>query len=106
MAGQIVEITQPGHWLSKARGFLEVRNQGEQVGKVPLDDITTVIISVPGCSISTVLLDQLSQRNIPLVICGKNYLPSSWILPAEGNGRQFQVMQAQVKLSEPRRKRA
>ena len=106
MAGQIVEITQPGYWLNKTRGFLEVRHQGEQVGRVPLDDIDTVIISVPGCSISTILLDQLSERNIPLVICGKNYLPGSWLLPMSGNGRQFQTMMAQTRLSEPRRKRA
>lgn len=106
MASQIVEITQPGYWLNKIRGFLEVRSEGEQVGRVPLDDIATVMISVPGCSVSTVLLDQLSQRNIPLVICGQNYLPSTWTLPVEGNNRQFQIMRSQIKLSEPRRKRA
>ena len=104
--GQIVEITNPGHWLNKSRGFLEVHHDGEKIGQVPLDDITAVLISVPGCSISTVLIDQLSQRNIPLVICGPNYLPSSLILPVQGHGRQFQVMRAQAQISEPRRKRA
>ena len=106
MADQIVEITQPGYWLNKSRGFLEVHSQGSEVGKVPLDDILAVIVSVPGCSISTVLIDQLCQRNIPLVICGANFLPSSFVWPAEGYGRQFQVMAAQVELSVPRRKRA
>ena len=105
MAGQIVEITQPGYWLHKVRGFLEVRNDGEKIGQVPLDDIAAVIISVPGCSVSSVLIDQLSQRNIPFVICGKNYLPSSIIFPLNGYGRQFHVMRAQTKMSEPRRKR-
>jgi len=105
MVGQIVEITDPGHWLKKSRGFLQVQNSGELVGKVPLDDIQAVLISVPGCAVSSVLLDQLAQRNIPLVICGQNYLPASWTLPLQGAVRQFQVMQAQAKLSEPRRKR-
>jgi len=105
MVGQIVEITDPGHWLKKSRGFLQVHNSGELVGKVPLDDIQAVLISVPGCAVSSVLLDQLAQRNIPLVICGQNYLPASWTLPLQGAVRQFQVMQAQAKLSEPRRKR-
>lgn len=106
MTGQIVEITQPGYWIHKARGFLEVLNRDEQVGRVPLDDIAAVIVSVPGCSVSTVLLDEMSQRNIPLVICGANYLPSCWTLPVSGHNRQFQIMQAQVALSEPKRKRA
>ena len=105
MVGQIVEITGPGHCLKKSRGFLQVHNGGEKIGQVPLDDILTVLVSVPGCSVSSVLLDQLAQRNIPLVICGQNYLPSSWTLPVEGAVRQFQVMQAQAKLSEPLRKR-
>lgn len=105
MVGQIVEITDPGHWLKKSRGFLQVHKGGEKVGQVPLDDILTVLISVPGCAISSVLLDQLAQRNIPLVICGQNYLPSSWTLPMQGAMRQFQVMQAQAAMSEPRRKR-
>ncbi len=106
MTGQIVEITQPGRWLNKSRGFLEVSEKGGKVGQVPLDDIAAVIISTPGCSVSTVLIDQLCQRNVPLVICGKNYLPSSFTLPLQGYGRQFRVMRAQIALSEPRRKRA
>ncbi len=105
MVGQVVEITDPGHWLKKSRGFLQVHNHGEQIGQVPLDDIAAVLISVPGSAISTQLLDQLAQRNIPLVVCGKNYLPSTWTIPAQGAVRQFNVMQAQTKLSQPRRKR-
>ena len=68
--------------------------------------LPAVIISIQGCSLSTNLIDHLAQRNIPLVICGSNYLPSSFTLPVQGYGRQFQVMRAQIDLSEPRRKRA
>ena len=106
MVGQIIEITDPGHWLSKHRGFLEVRHDGEKLGQVPLDDIGAIIISVPGCSISTNLLDHLAQRNVPLVTCGQNYLPSSWTLPVQSHNRQFQIMRAQATLPEPKRKRA
>ena len=105
MVGQIVEITEPGHWLKKSRGFLQVYNSGKMLGQVPLDDIQTVLVSVPGCAVSSILMDQLAQRGIPLVICGQNYLPSSWTLPLQGAVRQFQVMYAQAHLSEPRRKR-
>jgi len=106
MPEQIVEIATPGLHLAKSRGFLQVRDKDNLVGQVSLDDILAVIVSVQGCSISTVLMDQLSQRNIMLVVCGKNFLPSSFILPVAGHGRQFQVMRAQTNLSEPRRKRA
>lgn len=106
MRGQIVEITQPGYALNKARGFLEVRHKQSSVGRVPLDDIVAIIISMPGCMISSVLIDYCCQQNIPLVICGKNYLPASITWPVHGHGRQFQIMRAQIQLSEPKRKRA
>ncbi len=106
MPEQIVEITTPGLHLAKSRGFLQVRAKDSLVGQVALDDLLAVIVGVQGCSISTTLMDALSQRNIMLVVCGKNFLPSSFILPVAGHGRQFQTMRAQMKLSEPRRKRA
>ena len=105
MVGQVVEITDPGHWLKKSRGFLQVHKRGEQIGQVPLDDIAAILISVPGSAVSTGLLDQLAQRNVPVVVCGNNYLPSTWTIPVQGAVRQFGVMQAQAKLSQPRRKR-
>ena len=92
--------------MNKSRGFLEVSEKGKKIGQVSLDDIAAVIISTPGCSVSTNLVDQLCQRNVPLIICTDNYLPSSIILPLQGNSRQFRVMRAQTALSEPRRKRA
>jgi len=57
MVGQIVEITDPGHWLKKSRGFLQVHNDGQLMGQVPLDDIQAVLVSVPGCGVSSVSLN-------------------------------------------------
>ena len=106
MPNQIVEITQPGYRLTKSRGFLEIHDNKEHLGQVPLDDVLSVIISTPGCMISTVVIDHLSQRNIPLVICGENYLPTSFTLSLNGYTQQYKIMQSQIELSEPRRKRA
>ena len=55
---------------------------------------------------SSVLIDYLCQHDIPLVVCGKNFMPTCMTLPVIGTGRQFQTMRAQVNLSEPSRKRA
>ncbi len=107
MTGQIVEITKAGYSLKKVRGFLQVSAKDCSSNcRIPLDDILTVIVSVPGCSISTNLIDHLCHKNIPVVLCGSNYLPSSFILPVEGYSRQFQVMQSQFDISVPRKKRA
>ncbi len=106
MVGQIVEITKSGQSLKKTYGFLDVYAGQDRAGRVPLDDIITVVISVPGCSISTVLINELCKRNIPLVICGANFLPCSFTLPVTGYSRQFQVMHTQINLTRPQKKRA
>ncbi|MBF2755520.1 MAG: type II CRISPR-associated endonuclease Cas1 [Gammaproteobacteria bacterium AqS3] len=105
MVGQIVEITKQGCSLRKFRGFMEISEDGVMLGRVSLDDIASVVISVLGCSISTKLVNALAELNIPIVMCGSNYLPTSITLPVAGYGRQLHVMQAQVNMSEPRRKR-
>ena len=106
MVGQIVEITKPGYILKKSFGFLEIFSHGERIGKIPLDDILTIIVSIPGCSISTVLIDELCKRNIPLVICGQNFMPTSITLALNGYSRQHGVMHSQIELKQPRKKRA
>ena len=106
MIGQIIEITKPGYSLKKSYGFFEIFSQDEQVGKIPLDDILTVIVSVPGCSISTALINELCNRNIPLVICGQNFLPTSITIALNGYSRQHGVMHSQTKLKQPRKNQA
>ncbi|MDC0131960.1 type II CRISPR-associated endonuclease Cas1 [Alphaproteobacteria bacterium] len=106
MPDQIIEIMTPGTSLQKNRGFIEVSNDTGFVGRVAIDDALAIIIGTPGCSVSTNLLDVLSTSNIPIVICGNNYNPSSITLPLVGHSRQFVVMNHQAKVSEPRRKRA
>lgn len=102
---QILEITKTGYYLASSRGFIEVSSQGEVVGRVVLDDIEAVLVSVPGCSISTVLIDRLANNNIPLVIAGSNYIPSSIVLPLIGKDQQTKPMLAQASLKAPKRKR-
>lgn len=106
MADQIIEITSPGFHISKSRGFVSVNREKELIGKVAIDDLFAVIISTPSCSITTNVLDVLAHNNIPVVVSGTNFLPSSITLPLTLNINQFHVMNLQASLSEPRRKRA
>ncbi|MHC8441309.1 MAG: type II CRISPR-associated endonuclease Cas1 [Candidatus Eutrophobiaceae bacterium] len=105
MPDQILEISSAGFRLSKSRGFLEVSNKQGETTALPLDDILVVLLSHPACTISTVLIDDLATRNIPLVICGKNYLPTAYTLPISKNQGQFKIMNAQLGIGEPKKKR-
>ncbi|MGI9345573.1 MAG: type II CRISPR-associated endonuclease Cas1, partial [Gammaproteobacteria bacterium] len=105
-ATQIVELTQPNLYVHKFRGFLQISRSGEYVGRVSLDDVLALVVANPANTISLRLMDYLVNNNVPVVLAGKNYMPSSMVLPLSGYSHQYQVMQAQIQMSAPRKKRA
>ena len=102
--GQIVEISNSGRHLSLTRGFLEISLKGESLAKIPLDDILALIVSGFGCTHSSNVLVALSDRGIPVAICGSNFVPRALVLPLEGNVRQSLRIRHQAKMSEPLKK--
>ena len=105
MSGRIIEITTPGRGLHLERGFLAVREDGQTIGRVPLDDIDTVIAAAHGLYWSGNVLAALAERGVPVVFMAKNYAPIAHILPLAGHHNQGAVMQAQADSSLPTRKR-
>ena len=102
--GQFVEITQPNIHLSLYRGFLQIHKEKKLVGRVPLDDILGVVVTGHGCSHSSNILVALAEKNIPISICGSNFLPKAIVLPVIGNCRQSLRVKAQAQISKPLQK--
>jgi CRISPR-associated protein Cas1 len=101
MIGRIIEIQEDGRHLHLYRGFLLISVGNKEIARVPLGDISSVIINAYQISYSHNLLLELSNRNIVFVICGSNHLPTSILWPVEGNYQQNAVMKAQINASEP-----
>ncbi|MDE0152137.1 MAG: type II CRISPR-associated endonuclease Cas1 [Bdellovibrionales bacterium] len=97
--GQFVEISKPNLYLSLHRGFLEVREKKNLLSRVPLDDIAGVSITGYGCSHSSNILVELSDRGIPVSICGSNFSPRAIMIPLVGNCKQNIRIQSQIKMS-------
>lgn len=98
---RIVDIATDGRHLSAHRGFLLVEEGGEEVGRVPLDDIHAVIIHAHGVTWSGTLVARLAERGAPIVFCGANHSPVAVTLPLEGHHAQAARMQAQLNASKP-----
>ncbi len=98
---QIVDISSDGQHLSAYRGFLLVQRDGDEVGRVPLDDIHAVIVHAHGVTWSGTLVERLAERGAPIVFCGANHLPIAVTLPIEGYHAQAGRMQAQWAASKP-----
>lgn len=103
--GRIVEITEDGRHLSAERGFLLVREKGETLGRVPLDDIATLLVNAHGASFSNNLFRALSERGAIAVLCGANHMPYAWMWPISGHHRQGGRVDAQLRATKPMGKR-
>lgn len=92
---QIVDIAIDGRHLSRDRGFMKVSEGGEEIGRIPLDQIAGVIVHAHGTTWSNSLLTELADRGAPVVLCGSNHAPRSVLLPLEGHHAQGARLRAQ-----------
>lgn len=105
MIGRIVEIARDWRYLSVNRGFLVVSHQGQEVGRTPIDDVAALIGNAHGLVYSNNLLVALAERNAPFVLCGANHSPVGLLWPVASHHRQAARMDAQLRASQPLRKR-
>ena len=105
MMGRIIEISTDNKHLSIDRGFLIISEDKKEIGKIALDTIEAVIVYAHGITYSNNVLVKLAEQKAPLVICDKNFLPTSILIPIEGNYSQASIMDAQTQATEPTKKR-
>lgn len=102
---RVVDISTNGRHLSVSRGHMLVSEHGKEVGRIPLDDISTVLIHAHGITYSNGLICALSERNVLLVISNTNQMPVAVLTPLFGHHLQTQRMVAQAGVSLPVKKR-
>ncbi len=105
MIGRVVEIAEDRRHLAVDRGFLVVKGEGTELGRVPLDDIAAVITNAHGITYSNNLLIALAERGAVLVACGTNHTPAAILWSVDGHHRQAARMDAQLAASRPTGKR-
>ena len=105
MIGRVVEIAEDGRHLSLKRGFMQVKADGAEVARVPLDDIAVVLANAHGLTYSNNLLVALAERGVALALCGRNHSPVAWLWPVAGHHAQTARMAAQISATRPLGKR-
>lgn len=105
MIGRVIEIASEGQHLARQRGLMTVSCKGEEVGRVPLDDVGVLLCNARGLTYSNDLLVELARRGAPVVLCGNSYLPTAWVWPLEGHHIQALRMRCQLDAPLPLRKR-
>jgi CRISPR-associated protein Cas1 len=98
---RIVDIATDGLHLAASHGFLTVNASGEEKGRIPLDDIGALIVHAHGTTWSNSVMVRLSERAVPIVVCGSNHAPVACVWPLEGHHAQSARMRAQLAASRP-----
>ena len=105
MIGRVIEVAGEDQHLARSRGFMTVAKEGEEEGRIPLDDIGVLLCNARGLTYSHSLLTALAERGAAVVLCGPKYLPVAWLWPLEGHHVQALRMRQQLEASQPLRKR-
>ena len=103
---RIVDIATDKVHLSAHRGLLLVTLDGEEMGRVALDDIAAVIVHAHGVTWTTNLVVKLAERGAMMVLCASNHAPVAMMVPVEGHHAQNARFRAQWDAGLPFRKRA
>ncbi|GHC73656.1 type II CRISPR-associated endonuclease Cas1 [Limoniibacter endophyticus] len=98
---RVIDIQTDGVFLSVHRGFLIADLAGENFGRIALDDIGALIVHAHGVKWSNTVFTRMSERGVPVVICGSNHAPIACIWPLDGHHRQAARMRAQIAAPKP-----
>ncbi|MGH9821169.1 MAG: type II CRISPR-associated endonuclease Cas1, partial [Pyrinomonadaceae bacterium] len=98
-------ISTHGCYVHKKHKQLMIEKDKETVGTVPIEDLGVLIIDSPQTTISAGLISYLAENNVALVFTDAKHLPSSVSIPFSNNSLQNKILQQQVAVSVPQKKR-
>lgn len=77
----------------------------EEAITIPLEDICTITLEDPAITITNSLLGKCTEYHVELIICDKKRMPSGMVQPFHRHSRQKSVLELQLNLSKPFKKR-
>ena len=105
MPNNIIEIASNNKKLSVYRGFLRVEEEGNIQKDIPFNSIHALLVTAFNVIYTNNLLQRLCEENIPLIILGKNYIPSGLLLSYIGQCKQTEIQYLQIENKKPLEKK-
>lgn len=99
---RILEITKPSEVHVTANQLTieqELEPKNKQKFSIPLEDLELIICSGSNIRLSTMAFSVLSENKIGVVIIGKDYMPSSIVLPYDANVRNASIAKIQLNIN-------
>lgn len=98
-------MAEDGRYLHAERDWLVVEQGREEIGRVPLADVQSVLVHAGHVTYSHGLLLRLSAHDIPLVVCDARHEPVAILMSLTGHHRHAGRSRAQAESGRPVRKR-
>lgn len=73
----------------------------QEKASIPLEDVAVVILDHPQLTLTHALMAELIDRNVALISCDQQHLPSGLMLPLDGNHVQTERFRKQIEATEP-----
>ncbi len=104
MGWRIIQITKPCRLSVKDKQLLYAPQEGDEL-KIPLEDISVLILENKQITLSNYLFSELSEYDIVFFSCDGCHLPSGVFFPFHNHSRYSEIAWQQVEMSEPLKKR-
>lgn len=104
MGWRILQITKPCKLSVKNRQLLYEPQEGESL-KLPLEDISVVILESRQILLTSSLFSELAEYNVVVFSCDAGHLPSGAFFPYHNHSRYAEISWAQTEAGEPLKKR-
>jgi CRISPR-associated protein Cas1 len=103
MSWRCVVISQPGYLKLKELALIVEQNQ--DAVRVPLEDISVILLDSPQITLTAPLLSACAEHQIVVITTADNHHPNGMLLPYSPHSRSLRVLRQQLALSQPRKKR-
>lgn len=105
MGWRSVIVSKPARLSVKNRQLLLEQDEG-LTATLPLEDLSVVVLDTPQTLVTGALLSELAAHDVALVCCDSTHHPNGVLLPYLPHSRALRVMQKQLALTVPQKKRA
>ncbi|MBX3299745.1 MAG: type II CRISPR-associated endonuclease Cas1 [Acidobacteria bacterium] len=105
MIKRTIEISTHGTYVHTKDEQLVIEKDGLKVGSVPIEDLGVLILDSPQLLITSSVMRSLAEQNVAVIFTDQKHLPSSLTIPFSVNSIQTKILNAQIEVSLPTKKR-
>ncbi len=105
MIKRTVEISTHGCYLHTKHEQLVIEKDGFKLGSVPIEDLGVLILDSPQILITSALMGFLAEQNVAVIFTDAKHLPASLTVPFSAHSIQTKILNSQIEISLPVKKR-